>query len=398
MSDGAHIGGAGLPDENQGPRILAGTTIPTMFALLTVMARMYVRMFVIRNVGLDDYTMVLTMALSLTGWAIIIPEVIYGAGRHTVYVQDTATKAMHLNFATQGIYMWSIGLVKVSIGLFLLRFAPRKGYKIFIWAVIVLMLIYTTFCFLTFIFQCKDIRHAWDFSVKTTCFTPSQLLKLGYTNTALNILTDIIFAVLPAFMLRHLQVNRRVKASLVCILGLGIFASAAACVKLSVQSNYGRTGDFLWDYSSLTIWVVVESNMGIIAGSLPTLKPLFKQALGSYDSQSKTPRYTYGSKQYRLHSLSRSRQGQSHPLHSEPRSQIEAEESHKPSRDFPTTTTTTTYVGPNSSNSSEEYILAPRNAVEGITCTTEVMVSHTSEARNSPRDGNPARFGRDDAV
>ncbi|GAB1196428.1 hypothetical protein APSETT444_005699 [Aspergillus pseudonomiae] len=165
MSDSAHPGGAGLPDENQAPRILAATTVTTVFALLTVMARMYVRLFIIRNVGLD----------SLAGWAIIIPEVIYGAGRHTAYVKDTATTAMHLNFATQGIYMWAIGLVKISIGLFLLRFAPRKGYKIFIWVII-----------------------------------------------ALNILTDLIFAILPAFMLRHLQVNRRVKASLVCILGLGI--------------------------------------------------------------------------------------------------------------------------------------------------------------------------------
>jgi hypothetical protein len=49
---------------------------------------------------------------------------------------DTAIKANQLNFATQGIYMWAIGLVKVSIGLFLLRFAPRKGYKVFIWVII----------------------------------------------------------------------------------------------------------------------------------------------------------------------------------------------------------------------------------------------------------------------
>ncbi|KAB8070425.1 hypothetical protein BDV29DRAFT_160434 [Aspergillus leporis] len=222
MSDSAHPGGAGLPDESQGARILAATSIVTGFALFTVLARMYVRVFIIRNVGLDDYTMLLTMVLSLAGWAIIIPEVIYGAGRHSAYVQDTAVKAMHLNFATQAIYMWAIGLVKVSIGLFLLRFAPRKGYKIFIWIVIVLMLLYTAICFLTLIFQCKDIRTIWDQSVKSQCFSPTQLLVLSYTNTALNILTDLIFATLPAFMLRHLQVNRRVKASLVCILGLGI--------------------------------------------------------------------------------------------------------------------------------------------------------------------------------
>ncbi|TPR11363.1 hypothetical protein CAN33_0048340 [Aspergillus niger] len=304
MAANAHLGGAGLPDVSQAPQILAATSITTAFALLTVLARMYVRVFFIRNVGLDDYIMVLTMALSLAGFAVIIPEVIYGAGRHTVYVENTASIATHLNFATQGIYMWAIGLVKISIGLFLLRFAPRRGYKIFIWVVIVIMLLYTMICFLTLMFECKDIRTIWDENVKSQCFTSTQLLELSYTNTGLNILTDIIFAILPAIMLRHLQVNWRVKASLVCILGLGIFACAAAIVKLSVLPNYGRTGDLLWDYSTLTIWVVVESNMGIIAGSLPTLKPLFKQILGTYGSQSKTRRYTYGSKQYRLQSIS----------------------------------------------------------------------------------------------
>ncbi|PYH42959.1 uncharacterized protein BP01DRAFT_384911 [Aspergillus saccharolyticus JOP 1030-1] len=81
MATIAHPGGAGLPDDNQGPRILAATSTVTVGAVFTVLARMYVRIFLIRNVGFDDYTMLLTMLLSLSGWAIIIPEVIYGAGR-----------------------------------------------------------------------------------------------------------------------------------------------------------------------------------------------------------------------------------------------------------------------------------------------------------------------------
>ena len=215
---GTHIQGAGLPDVDQGSRIIIATAITTVAALITVLARFYVRVFVIRNVGWDDYTMGLTMLLSACGFAIIVPEVKYGAGRHMAFVGDTASKAMHLNFATQGIYLWAIGLVKVSIGLFLLRFAARKGYKVFIWTVMVLMTLYTAICFLTLIFECKDIRTNWDISVKSQCFSSRQLLILSYTNTceieidvfylqlltfiALNILTDLIFAILPIFMLR----------------------------------------------------------------------------------------------------------------------------------------------------------------------------------------------------
>ncbi|OOF95097.1 hypothetical protein ASPCADRAFT_515605 [Aspergillus carbonarius ITEM 5010] len=394
MAANSHLGGAGLPDVSQGPQILAATSITTIVALLVVLARIYVRVFVIQNAGLDDYIMVLTMALSLSGWAVVIPEVIYGAGRHTVYVENTATIAMHLNFATQAIYMWAIGLVKVSIGLFLLRFAPRRSYKIFIWVVMVIMALYTIICFFTLVFECKDMRSIWDENVKSKCFTTTQLLKLSYTNTGLNILTDLIFAILPAIMLRHLQVNRRVKASLICILGLGIFACAAAIVKLSVLPNYGRTGDLLWDYSTLTIWVVVESNMGIIAGSLPTLKPLFKQVLGSYGSQTKTRPYTYGSKQYRLHSLSRSRQGQQQSLRDGTLSGLDCGGDCEGSRMSPghLAPTKTTTKGPygDSSNSSEEYILS-RQESRGIILTTEVVVSHTSAAsveRNPGRREN----------
>ncbi|PWY76723.1 integral membrane family protein [Aspergillus eucalypticola CBS 122712] len=380
MAANSHLGGAGLPDVSQGPQILAATSITTAFALLTVLARMYVRVFFIRNVGPDDYVMVLTMALSLGGFAVIIPEVIYGAGRHTVYVENTASIATHLNFATQGIYMWAIGLVKISIGLFLLRFAPRRGYKIFIWVVMVVMLLYTIICFLTLMFECKDIRSIWDENVKSQCFTSPQLLKLSYTNTGLNVLTDIIFAILPAIMLRHLQVNRRVKASLVCILGLGIFACAAAIVKLSVLPNYGRTGDLLWDYSTLTIWVVVESNMGIIAGSLPTLKPLFKQFLGTYGSQTKTRRYTYGSKKYRLQSLSPSYPQpsvRSRPLSVLDPEDLEEGDPRAAQRNSKYGTTTTKYHYRDGSHTSEEYILT-RQESAGIVLTTEVVVTHTT--------------------
>jgi hypothetical protein len=43
--------------------------------------------------------------------------------------------------------------------------------------------------------------------------------------------------------------NRRQKASIIGILSLGMFATAAAIVKLSYVSTYGRSGDWLWDSS-----------------------------------------------------------------------------------------------------------------------------------------------------
>ena len=144
--------------------------------------------------------------------------------------------------------------------------------------------------------------------------------------------------------------------------------------------------------------------MGIMAGSLPTLKPLFKQVLGSYASRSKTRAYTYGSKPYRLHSLSQSGHQRSQTLRSANQSGWEPEADqkrpHQASREFVTTTTTTTsYPQIGSSNSSEEYILSSRDP-DAITLTTEVLVSRSPGAwpeRNQPGAHSAGgRFGQAD--
>lgn len=82
-------------------------------------------------------------------------------------------------------------------------------------------------------------------------------------------------------MLWRLHVNLRTRVTLMCILGLGVFACIAAAVKVSYTRNYGKKGDFLWDSRNITIWFATELNIAITAASLPCLKPLFKTVLGS---------------------------------------------------------------------------------------------------------------------
>ena len=129
----------------------------------------------------------------------------------------------------------------------------------------------------------------WDLSVQGSCWSPLTLQALAYTSIALNIFTDLMFAiVIPLPMLWSLNLNRRTKAALLFVLSLGVFACAAAAVKTSYIARYGVRDDYLWDTRQITIWSVVEATIGIIAGSLPPLKPLFKSVIGS------TRRYASG--------------------------------------------------------------------------------------------------------
>ncbi|KAL5113697.1 hypothetical protein ACEQ8H_008426 [Pleosporales sp. CAS-2024a] len=311
------------PDENQGPTILGATLTVTIAALITVMARLYVRVRMIRNVGWDDYAMMTSMAMCITGQCIIIPEVYYGAGRHIEYIElhDFQT-SFKLNFVTQPLYLWAISLAKLSVGFFLLRIAVQPLYRKVIIGIMCFMTFYTTGCFFTIVLQCTDLRVQWDQTVQGSCWTTRTLKSLSYTNQSLNILTDILFSVaIPIPMLWNVQMNRRQKVSIIGILSLGMFATAAAMVKLSYVSTYGRSGDWLWDSRNLTIWTVIESNIAIAAGSLPCLKPLFRTILGSTyygrGSRKTDPSSKYMSKPYGSGSGSGSGSGQRSRTYSE---------------------------------------------------------------------------------
>jgi len=142
--------------------------------------------------------------------------------------------------------------------------------------------------------QCTDIRALWNPTIPMNCWGPDTLHGLSYSNLAVSLFTDLAFALfIPVPMLWNLNVNRRTRLSLVGALGLGTFACAAAFIKIPSLVNYGKTGDWLWDSRDITIWTIVECNIGIVAANLPTLRPLFKtilgSTLGSGDGSKKTP-------------------------------------------------------------------------------------------------------------
>jgi len=75
-------------------------------------------------------------------------------------------------------------------------------------------------------------------------------------------------------------------------------ACIAGIKKITILHSYGRTDDFLYDSAELTIWTTTELNVGILAGSIPCLKPLYrilreKSGWVPKDSPSDIPSFSY---------------------------------------------------------------------------------------------------------
>ncbi|OGM48473.1 hypothetical protein ABOM_002388 [Aspergillus bombycis] len=275
---------ADTPSDSRAPHILAIIGSLTGLSGLLVALRCYVRLFLLRKFLPDDGVIVVSLLCAFGVLACFVGESHHGVGLFSddIKPEDFQVLSEYM-FYHAIVIVLGISLVKVSLALFLLRFAsPNKNLKRFIVGALGFLIVFTIACIMTLIFQCLPVRAAWDFSLRQNarCYSMKTYLAIGEFNSAINIATDFVFATLPAFMFYKVQVNKRTRVSLMGILSLGYFACAAGIVKTVLQSQIFDEPDPYRDCQYL-IWNCIELNVGIIAASFPTIKPLVKSVIGT---------------------------------------------------------------------------------------------------------------------
>ena len=85
----------------------------------------------------------------------------------------------------------------------------------------VVVVCYSIMAAMTFFFHCKPMAGSWDMSLKPQCYSMKLFVAFGLVNTAFNIVTDVLFATFPIFVIWPLHMKRRLRLYLICILSLG---------------------------------------------------------------------------------------------------------------------------------------------------------------------------------
>jgi len=79
---------------------------------------------------------------------------------------------------------------------------------------------------------------------------------LTYLNPAVNIVTDIILAVVPLFLLRNLQIPRRQRFILLGVFAVGFFACITSIIRLNALYQIANAADDAETQSSTSIVLV----------------------------------------------------------------------------------------------------------------------------------------------
>ncbi|OBT98391.1 hypothetical protein VE01_03129 [Pseudogymnoascus verrucosus] len=264
---------------------------------VTVGLRCYVRLAIAKSFGVDDWFMVIGYGLFASLVAVLVVSIHYGLGKHALdlesYQQINAAKYLIIG---ELIYIIDSGFIKISVGLLLLRLAVVPIHRYILHASIYILALWTTVTFLIVAFQCRPLSLAWNPASGTgTCMAAISITRLGYAFSALDIGSDFLYAFLPVAMLWNIQMTWKLKFSICIVLSFGIFASVATIVRLKYLIALTDEADVLFAICITQMWTIIEVGIGMVAGSIATLRPLLRKmnitGLGSSDQYTRESNY-----------------------------------------------------------------------------------------------------------
>ncbi|KAK4115452.1 hypothetical protein N656DRAFT_694574, partial [Canariomyces notabilis] len=275
--------------ETQGPTVVAVAIVFAVISVLTIILRLLSRTLIVGKLSPDDWIICVAVVIS---WAFIgctIASVQYGLGSHMEDVLVRGTDNMityaQVVWLSSIFYNACLGFIKCSVLALYMRLGDPNL------RMLSMIMTGVVFCqaganVFACIFQCSPISAAYDITIPDDQKRCVNINAFYLANAAVNILTDLLTYTLPIPLVLKLQVPKRQKISLAVIFGLGLLACVSSIIRITYIPQMLASTDQTWTIAGAMYWSVIETNVGILAASIPSYKPLVKRyaprLLGSY--------------------------------------------------------------------------------------------------------------------
>ncbi|KAJ4369664.1 hypothetical protein N0V83_005426 [Neocucurbitaria cava] len=216
------------------------------------------------------------MLLSIVTAVFQILQVNAGNGKHVMFVSFPVGVEDILRNLFWSIIFYNASLMftKVSILLQYGRIFTLREMRIPLHIITGICVAWGISSIFVSIFMCVPVRAYWKILEQATARC-SDNKTLWYTCASINIMTDLMVAILPVRVIWSLQIAIRPKIALLCILTIGWFVCVLSILRLhALVVLVHHPEDTTWYSAPTAYWSAIEMNLAIVCASLPALKPL----------------------------------------------------------------------------------------------------------------------------
>ncbi|KAJ5669574.1 hypothetical protein N7462_010644 [Penicillium macrosclerotiorum] len=348
---------------SRGRSALAVSAVFTSLATLIVLVRVYTRAVIVKQMGSDDYTILVSLAFSWGFFGLFVGEVYHGMGEHYAIIPHAVYVTQMICFwASVPIYQTSLISTKMSILLQYRRVFSTPRMRLACMLLIGFLGVYGTWTVISAWANCVPLAKFWDPSRPGFCFDKKAL---WFSNSAIHILTDLLILIYPMPVLRSLHLPTRQKFALMGVFALGGFVMITSILRLKSLMVISNSDDPTYDNVGAASWSAVECNVAIICASLPSTRAFLSRLLPHV--------FSTGSNGYRSKTTRPSRTGRSAITGTNTQVQASVIGGHDPSRAYDLDD-----LSPTGSLHSFEKDQEAKSGFTGIKVTTFVTQESTS--------------------
>ncbi|EJT71721.1 hypothetical protein GGTG_10975 [Gaeumannomyces tritici R3-111a-1] len=251
--------------------LVAGILGP--IALVALCQRIYTKIYLGAGFKVDDWFMCIAWAFSVVMQSTQIYSISIGGLCHHTWEMsiETFEKSLMVSYVAATAFILCNGFTKTSILLYYRGISPRAWFQRAIWAACGMVGCYTIIIACMLLFGCDPIDSFWVPELLGTgrCLD-SNVLYMAIAVS--NIVSDCVLFIIPIPTILRLRMRLAQKLGAMVIFGIASLTLITSVVRLQLLPTLLTSKDISWDAGPANVWSILEANLFIICGSMPTLR------------------------------------------------------------------------------------------------------------------------------
>lgn len=241
-----------------------------------VAGRLYTKCYLTRKLQSDDVACIIAMFLSIGFSVAVMIATRFGFGIHCwEFDKKHEGNYFRMQAVLYSTYSVLIFFVKAAILLMYIRiFDASRFIKYSVWSLFIPLAAFSVSSFFLSIFPCRPVRKFWTPGLPGKCIDTGIL---GSVSAIISIFTDIAIFVVPLRQVWKMRLPLRQRLQVIAVLGTGLVACGMSIARVVAFMEMFSSFDITWHTYEPALYTILEVNVGIIVGCMPTLKPLLRR-------------------------------------------------------------------------------------------------------------------------
>ncbi|OAL30249.1 hypothetical protein AYO20_08823 [Fonsecaea nubica] len=264
-----------ITPKDRGPIALATAVTLLVISSLTVGVKLWTRYATTRNFGANDIAMFAAITLAYGQTISLSLAAQKGLGRHQTAIQEPdLIEFSKLFFASNILLILALACAKAAVTLLIIAIKPLRAIMFACYGMLGCIALWGVVSVFVVAFQCSPNRWSLGPSSGPDAQTCIDQYAMQVAVRAVDIAIDVGIVLLPALMMRSVQVPNAKRWMVVTLFAIRLATPVFTAVSIVAYDDFYHSvpQDRSWHAVTPSVWTSCALNLSIVTACIPSIK------------------------------------------------------------------------------------------------------------------------------